>query len=250
MAVGDKITASRITALKAKVKAECLRRNVNKSGSPSVASYGSTTYDFTVIPAQGVKALTEHYTKNAVPMNAINSSHPSNTTGGVIQDATVTDMENRVIAHAAIVKGSSTDKTSTTCSAGCTGLCYGTCEGTCVGGCTSCTSCSGCSGCGDACSDGCTSCTSCSGCSGCSGCGSGCATTCSGCSGCSGCGSGCATSCSGSCSGSCTSCQGCSGCSNCTGTCAGCGGTCSGCSGSCYVQCASGCDASCLWSAH
>ena len=97
-----------------------------------MANYGGSSYDFSTTPAQGGKALVEHYTKNAVPMHAIHSSHPSNTTGGTMSDSIMTDMETYVTTCAANVKGSSTDKSSTNCSTGCTGLCYGTCQGTCT----------------------------------------------------------------------------------------------------------------------
>ena len=54
------LTAEQVKQLKAKIKAEMLRRN----GNGSLASYGSVTYDFTVQPTKGSGILTEHGKKN------------------------------------------------------------------------------------------------------------------------------------------------------------------------------------------
>lgn len=149
------IDASRFTALKARVKAECLRR----SYTGSVASYGGSDYDYTNAPASGVIAAEEHYEKLAVPLNAINSDTFPDTSGTrLITDADLTAMETFLDTAETRGKTSST----TDCSASCTGLCSGctgTCSGSCVGGCqgtcrTSCTgSCyGGCwGGCGGQC---------------------------------------------------------------------------------------------------
>ena len=50
------IQSERFVALKARVKAECQRRN----GSGSVASYGGAAYDYTTPPRQGGTVLKEH----------------------------------------------------------------------------------------------------------------------------------------------------------------------------------------------
>ena len=219
------ITPQRFINLKAKVKAECQRR----AYVGSVSAYGGTSYDFSATPAKGNKITAEYYTKNAVPMNAINSSKTPTTTaqGRKILDSEYTAMESNVAVYSTRNRY---DRSGTDCSSSCTGLCYTTCSGSCTG-CSGCTSCSGCSGSCTSCSGCSGSCTSCTGCSGCSGC-----TSCSGCSGgctsCSGCWGGC-TSCSG-CWG-CTSCSGCSGCTSCSG-CSGCGGGCGGCSGVCSAS--------------
>lgn len=214
------ITAERMNSLKAEVKAECQRRNA----SGSVAAYGGSEYDYTVVPAKGVIISAEHFDKNAIPLNAINSGKQAKTSaaGTVINDSEITAMEAFATTLKARIK---TDAGGTDCKAGCTGLCYG-CQGTCTG-CTGCwDACSGCgSGCAFSCSGGCTN--------ACSGCGSGCAFTCTG--GCS--------SCSGTCTGSCTSC---------TGSCTGCGGDCTYgcvgclvCSNSCLGACTGGCGGQC-----
>lgn len=132
------ISASRFKELKAAVKAECLRR----SYTGSVADYGGSSYDYTTEPADGGMIKKEYYTKNAVPLNAI--SGDITTAPGIITEAGIKAMEEKVAALAAISKTSS----STGCKASCTGLCSSSCSG-------------GCSGCGGSCSYNCSS--SCSG---------------------------------------------------------------------------------------
>ena len=215
------IKAERFTALKAKVKAECQRRN----GSGSVASYGGAAYDYTVAPAAGKTARKEHRDKLTGPMSAINSDAVPATSGEkIIGENELKNMETRVAVWAARTK---TDASGSDCKAGCTGMCYGSCTG-------------GCTGCGSGCPTGCSGCGS--GCpGGCSGCGSGCPTSCSGCSGCSGCGSGC-DGCSGACGSTCS--NDCTGCSGCGSGCSGCSGCGSGCAGTCSSTC-NGCGSWC-----
>ena len=190
------ISASRVNELKARIKAECQRR----AHSGSVSSYGGSSYDFSTIPAKGVKALQEHKVKNATPLNAINSSI---ITGAMINETLITEgtMASMEAFTTILEKREITDHSGTDCSGGCTGMCYG-CVGTCYdacSGCTGCTSCTGCTGtcegtCSDSCWDYCNW-----GCQG--GCWSACDYDCSGvcsfnCTGCSG-------TCSGGCSGAC-----------------------------------------------
>lgn len=199
------IKAERFTALKAKVKAECQRRN----GSGSVASYGGADYDYTVAPAAGKTVRKEHRDKLTGPMSAINSDAVPATSGEtIIQEDELKNMETRVAVWAARTK---TDASGSDCKAGCTGMCYGSCTGGCTGCGSGCPT--GCSGCGSGCPTGCSGCGS--GCpGGCSGCGSGC-------SGCSGCGDSCKRACSTNCNTSCVEACGSSSTS---------GSTCSGCS--------------------
>lgn len=210
-----KVSATRFTQLKAKVKAEMLRRKY----SGSVANYGSSDFDYTVVPKLDGIVQTEHLDKLAVPMQAVNFEDIARTTD-LIKDSDLTTMESKITAWSA---RSLTDKSGSDCMSGCTGTCYTGCA-------TGCTD--SCSGCGGSCSN------NCSGCDGCSGCGSGCANTCSGsCSGgCSGdCGSGCTGYCTGGCGGVCST--GCGTCgSGCTGTCTGyCQWGCSSCGGDCTL---------------
>ncbi len=195
------VKADRFTALKAKVKAEMLRRN--QSGS--VAAYGGSEYDYAQPPEKGGLVRSEHREKVITPMRAVNSDLVDEVQGAAIGEEELADMETRVDVWAA---RSITDRSGSDCKSGCTGTCY-----------TGCTT--GCSGCGSGCP------------TGCSGCGSGCPT------GCSGCGSGCPTGCSGCGSGCGDACAGCG--TGCYGGCLGCGGNCSACGGGCGAECSVGC---------
>jgi len=218
------VLSSELLALKAKVKAEVLRRN--QSGS--VASYGSSSYDFTSgeNPVVGAVVAATAYNKIVDPVRAINSSGiPSSlSTGAIISNLGNTNSRVDVFRVRNL-----TDRTGTDCASGCTGTCYTGCSTGCYTGCTD-----ACSGCGSGCAN---SCGGCGGCDGgcwdaCSGCGSGCANGCTGsCQG--GCGNGCGTACSTNCTSGCG--DGCTG--NCGGTCflgdyAG---------GTCFVTCLGGC---------
>lgn len=178
------VKADRFTALKAKVKAEMLRRG--QSGS--VAAYGGSGYDYAQAPAQGGVVRAEHRDKLITPMRAVNSDLVDEAQGAAIREEELANLETRVEVWAA---RSITDRSGSDCKSGCTGTCYTGCA-------------TGCSGCGSGCA------------SGCSGCGSGCPTGCSSCGG--SCGSGCQYTCMGQCT------TGCGGCGNyctsgCTGTC-------------------------------
>ena len=146
------ISAERFTALKAKVKAEMLRRN--QSGS--VAEYGGAAYDYTSAPAAGRVIQKEHIEKLTGPMRAVNPDLVP-APGGIVTEAELANLETRITAWAqrAIV-----DKTATDCKSGCTGTCYTGCATGCSGGCSG--TCSG--SCGGACSNNCTG--DCEGCSG------------------------------------------------------------------------------------
>lgn len=179
------ITPNRFIELKAKVKAECQRRQY----VGSVASYGGIDYDYSISPTSGGKIVREHYDKNADPLNAIIGNFSSKSS--VIKEQDIADMEASVTNLAAINATAS----NSGCASSCTGLCQGGCA----------TSCTGCSGsCSGDCSGNCGG--SCGGCSGCSGsCGTSCSNNCSGsCNGCSGsCGAACSHSCTNTCSGGC-----------------------------------------------
>lgn len=217
------VKAERFTALKAKVKAEMLRRN--QSGS--VAGYGGSAYDYTVAPSAGKTVQAEHRDKLVTPMRAVNSDQVPASSGPVIRESELANLETRAAVWAARPV---TDNSGSDCKSGCTGMCYTGC----ATGCSGCGSgCPGsCSGCGSGCPTGCSGCGS--GCPGsCSGCGSGCSDSCDGCDGCSGCGSGCDTGCSG-CGSGCPS-----GCSSCGG---GCSTSCTGCGSGCPNNCSSNCE--------
>lgn len=167
------ITAERFTALKAKVKAEMLRR----SQSGSVAAYGGTAYDYITAPSAGKVIQKEHIEKLTGPMRAVNPDlvpEPD----GIVTETELANLETRITAWA---QRGITDRTATDCKSGCTGTCYtgcatgcsGTCGDACTGGCKY--------GCSDDCGSGCGNCNS--GCyGGCQGqCGDGtCRSTCTG----------------------------------------------------------------------
>lgn len=180
MAGNRKIQSIDFINLKAKVKAEMLRR----SYSGSVAAYGGTAYDYISPPTSDGPIRGEYLEKNLLPMQAVNGDglpyYPS-----VLDQAGQEAMETKVAAWA--TRGI-TDRSATDCKSGCTGTCYSSCQTGCYSGCSSCSGCSGCSGCGSGCAGGC------------SGCGSGCSTSCSG-----GCSTGCGVECSGTCDTSCFS---------------------------------------------
>lgn len=56
LTTGSKMTASDINALKARVKAEMLRRKY----TGSLTGYAGSSYDYTNTPASGVKIAAEH----------------------------------------------------------------------------------------------------------------------------------------------------------------------------------------------
>ena len=82
---GSIVDIDRLTKLKAKVKAECLRRKYNGS----VENYGNSKYDFTNSPNEGGVIEREHYNNNATPLNAINKN--------LIPKANITDTKNTVL---------------------------------------------------------------------------------------------------------------------------------------------------------
>ena len=185
--VGNPILASELIAIKARVKAEMLRRN--KVGS--LTAYGGSAYDYTVTPEAGNPILPEHFNKIIAPMNAMVNTGLSTVASGDPIPAL-----DGLVAHLTAAEGYSITGNSTNCKASCSGLCVGTCQSACGSGCSSsCTgSCSG--GCNDHCADGCTN--ACGG-----SCSPGCGSTCN-----KGCANSCATDCSGGCEdkcrGSCT----------------------------------------------
>lgn len=186
--VGNPILASELIAIKARVKAEMLRRN--QVGS--LVEYGGSDYDYTVTPAAGNPVLPEHFNKLIIPMNAmvdtglttVSSGEPIPALDGLVTK--LTEAEEYTISG-----------NSTNCKASCSGLCVGTCKTACGSACSG--SCSG--SCTDSCTGGCEN--------GCTGnCKGGCSKTCK---------TDCAVQCGNSCKDSCT--VGCS--YGCRGTCQG-----------------------------
>lgn len=178
LTTGNPILASELVSIKARVKAEMLRRN--QVGS--LTAYGGSSYDYTVTPTAGGKILPEHWNKLITPMNAMVNTGLSTVSSG--QKIPPLDTINTLLTKA---ESYSITGNTTNCKSSCSGLCVGTCKSTCGTGCaSSCTgSCSG--GCADNCGDGCSS--SCGG-----SCSHGCGNSCD---------KGCAFTCNSNCSGGC-----------------------------------------------
>lgn len=176
--VGNPILASELISIKARVKAEMLRRD--KVGS--LTAYGGAAYDYTVTPVAGNPILPEHFNKIITPMNAMVNTGLSTVNSGDPVPAL-----DGLVAQLTAAEGYSLTSKSTNCKSSCSGLCVGTCKTACGTGCSSgCTgTCSG--GCNDACADGCTQ-----------ACGGSCSYECG-----TSCTKGCANTCNGNCSGGC-----------------------------------------------
>ena len=226
LAVGNEILASDFVALKARIKAECARRQYNGS----VASYAGTDYDYTVLPADGNVPLPEHFNKIIEPLNAIIDTGRQKTRGGYLVRA-LNDIDSELTTLEAIpvdaassgCKASCTGLCQGTCSAGCKNTCAGECKGTCEGSCVAVCAESCRYGCEGGCLDSCTG--SCSG---------GCGDSCTG-----GCGDSCLDTCKNGCTGSCKR--------ECANSCATtCFADCTnGCQDSCYGGCKSACKGTC-----
>ena len=216
---GSIVDIDRLTKLKAKVKAECLRRKY----TGSIENYGSSTYDFSNNPTVGGVIKREYYDKNATPLNAINNS--------LVPKANITDAEN-VVLNDEIYK---MDEYVTTwmgiaqnndsysgCANSCTGLCL-SCTNTCTSGCSNTCRANCANDCSNHCGDGCTS--SCGGCTGsCQGgcqssCENGCKGTCKVVCGYAGCTGACQEGCKKECDGTCTKKCGRCGDNSCAGAC-------------------------------
>ena len=123
------ISASEFNNLKARVKAECLRRKY----TGSVESYGDSSYDYTEPAAAGKIIRYEHYSKIADPLTAIDGK--SRTPRSRINRADITEMTTAISSLESKSMYAST-LANTGCAAQCTGLCYGTCTGGCSGTCS------------------------------------------------------------------------------------------------------------------
>ena len=216
---GSIVDIDRLTKLKAKVKAECLRRKY----TGSVENYGSSTYDFSNNPTVGGVIRKEYYDKNATPLNAINNTlvpkaNITNTENVALNDE-IYNMDYQVSAWMTTDK---TNKNHSDCANSCTGLCL-SCTGSCTSGCSNTCRANCANDCTGVCGDGCTN--SCRGCgSGCSGscygdCDGGCKGTCTVTCGYEGCSGVCQEGCKSNCSGTCTTRCGRCGSNSCSGAC-------------------------------
>lgn len=144
------IDSTRMKELHNKVISEIQRRSI-----------AITDYTYSITPSKDIISLNEHYLKNAIPLNYINSDIIKNIeTDSIIKEDDILDMESFITI---LQNRDKTDTSGSDCRTGCTGLCLsctgcsGSCSGTCTGSCSG-----GCSG----------TCTGCKGtCQGCSSCG-------------------------------------------------------------------------------
>lgn len=233
MAKSDLLKPERYNNLKARVKAEMLRRNKNGS----VTSYGGAAYDYSVVPAKDGYVVSEHFEKLVTPLRAINRNGMPNAdvVNRNVTDADMATMEAKLSAFESKPSNYHASSGTGDCMSACTGLCVTQCSGGCSGTCSG--SCTG--GCDTTCRGGCY--TTCKG-----RCSARCANSCSGgCDGgCEGCGSGCESNCDPSCSLYCTArCGGCAGdCGD--GAKRDAGGSCNYCGSGCQTQNGDGCTAS------
>mgnify|MGYP000585890879 CR=1 FL=1 len=153
------ISAERLVALRAKVKAEMIRRSNSDHGeNASMRRFAASDYDYNISPVTG-DITDEHIQKIIDPLLNVadflqdNSLQQSHSGADVI-----VDRAERFVDTLAII-----DKQSS--QSGCRGLCTGLCVGSCSSGCQGCSGCTGgCdTSCAKSCSDGCS--TSCGGCS-------------------------------------------------------------------------------------
>ena len=145
------IDSKTILELKNAIKNECLRRHY----VGSVETYGGSDYDFSKPANVGDLILTEHFSKNSIPLNAISNKFPISESG-LITDTAILQMKAQVANLSNIALTSEV----TGCDASCTGLCSTSCtscSGSCSGGCSGCSGgCDGsCEGCDNTCVGGC-----------------------------------------------------------------------------------------------
>ena len=144
------LTAAKINELKSEVKQLMNKR----TGYGSVATYGSSQYDFSEVPTEGSKVLTEHGQKTVDLILKINSYSGLK---NVVQDDVIPNaFNNDLVTYVKNLRNKPLAGSANDCSAYCTGLCTSTCTGTCAGTCTG--SCTGtCTGtCTGSCTGSCT----------------------------------------------------------------------------------------------
>lgn len=140
------ITAEKVIELKAKIKAEMLRRD----GHGSLASYGDSNYDFITNPVIGELIKAEHGQKTVDLLLKIEDygDLTLSNQNSVIPSSFTEELLTEVDRLAGETK-TGLDTETSSCRGDCTGLCVGSCIGQC-NGCTGCTA-----SCGTGCASGC-----------------------------------------------------------------------------------------------
>lgn len=153
---GSILSPTDMINLKAKIKAEMIRRN----GYGDISTFGTSTYDFVTPPVLNKVVIVEQGQK-VVDLALKIKDIPN-----------LKNIAKNDIVHALdIVNSNFTNYANETmeggvssCRGACTGLCLGTCTTGCIG-CVGCTGCTGtCTGCNNSCSGTCSGCTA--GCTG------------------------------------------------------------------------------------
>lgn len=132
------LLASDFIDIKARVKAECERRQYNGS----VAEYAGSSYDYTVQPSEESVPLPEHLNKIIVPLNAISNTGFNQTQRGYLT-RDISSAEQLLTSLESIPLNAA----ESGCQSSCTGLCQGACWASCTTGCST--------GCGSSCERGC-----------------------------------------------------------------------------------------------
>ena len=174
------MTVNEVKTLRAKIKAECLRRN----GYGSITNYGSSAYDFATTPTSNSKVLVEQGQKTVdvflhiedyKDLKIVKKNDPIPVAFNaqyITKEVDRLATEVKTGESAKTVKNLFPNKKPEVSS--CRGACTGLCVGTCINNCNGCTSCT--ASCGTGCESGCTSCQGCTGCT--ASCGTGCAGGC------------------------------------------------------------------------
>ena len=150
------LTVEQIIEIKAKLKAEMLRRGLNNSTSSfgSLSEYGGEEYDFSVEPAKNAHILQEHGQKT---INILYRIEDQENCEYVKDDSKIPSDTNfkALNSYIDILATETMEDTSSACRGACSGLCYGSCIGNCNGCSGKCDT--GCVGCVATCGTGCAS---------------------------------------------------------------------------------------------
>lgn len=134
------MNANEVNVLKAKLKAECQRRNHNGS----LAQYASSEYDFTNVPVAGAAILEEHGKKT---VDILLQVKDKNDLQFVTKDNTIpSGFGTDLLAYVDQLASEATEGSVSSCRGGCTGLCLGACSSGCSGCNSQCNGCTGCTG--------------------------------------------------------------------------------------------------------
>lgn len=150
------LTVEQIIEIKAKLKAELKRRNLNDSTSSfgSVSEFAGEEYDFTTVPKKDSQILQEQGEKTINLLYRITDNEVCE----YVQDEGKIPSDVNFSSLSSYIDNLATEKIEDTfshCRGACTGLCFGSCIGMCNGCSGKCDT--GCVGCVATCGTGCAS---------------------------------------------------------------------------------------------